>query len=40
MLYLVSDLSLVLWHTFGLTHNTRVEDFPVVSWNVLWKTIG
>jgi primary-amine oxidase len=21
---------LVLWHTFGLTHNPRVEDFPVM----------
>jgi len=22
--------SLVLWHTFALTHHPRVEDFPVV----------
>lgn len=24
------DSSLVLWHTFGLTHNPRTEDWPVV----------
>jgi len=21
---------IVLWHSFGLTHNPRVEDFPVM----------
>ncbi|WVQ71769.1 hypothetical protein IAR50_001310 [Cryptococcus sp. DSM 104548] len=26
----VEDTDLVLWHTFGLTHNARVEDFPVM----------
>ena len=26
----VENTDLVLWHTFGLTHNPRVEDFPVV----------
>ncbi|KAL4750026.1 hypothetical protein BDW72DRAFT_194270 [Aspergillus terricola var. indicus] len=26
----VEDDDLVLWHTFGLTHNPRVEDFPVM----------
>ncbi|KAK6906461.1 hypothetical protein I204_00732 [Kwoniella mangroviensis CBS 8886] len=26
----VANDDLVLWHTFGLTHNTRVEDFPVM----------
>jgi primary-amine oxidase len=27
----VENTDLVLWHTFGLTHNPRVEDFPVVG---------
>ncbi|KAL3431918.1 copper amine oxidase [Aspergillus tetrazonus] len=26
----VEDEDLVLWHTFGLTHNPRIEDFPVM----------
>lgn len=26
----VENTDIVLWHTFGLTHNPRVEDFPVV----------
>ncbi|KAH3371209.1 hypothetical protein KXV52_001456 [Aspergillus fumigatus] len=26
----VENEDLVLWHTFGLTHNPRVEDFPVM----------
>ncbi|WVQ80952.1 hypothetical protein IAT38_003059 [Cryptococcus sp. DSM 104549] len=26
----VANADLVLWHTFGLTHNPRVEDFPVM----------
>ncbi|KAI6845993.1 putative copper amine oxidase [Hortaea werneckii] len=26
----VRDEDLVLWHTFGMTHNPRVEDFPVM----------
>ncbi|KAL4916401.1 copper amine oxidase [Aspergillus aurantiobrunneus] len=26
----VEDEDVVLWHTFGLTHNPRVEDFPVM----------
>ncbi|KAL4804661.1 copper amine oxidase [Aspergillus unguis] len=26
----VENEDLVLWHTFGLTHNPRIEDFPVM----------
>lgn len=26
----VENEDLVIWHTFGLTHNPRVEDFPVM----------
>ncbi|WWC62350.1 uncharacterized protein I303_104946 [Kwoniella dejecticola CBS 10117] len=26
----VENTDIVLWHTFGLTHNPRVEDFPVM----------
>lgn len=26
----VRDEDVVLWHTFGMTHNPRVEDFPVM----------
>ncbi|WWC88939.1 uncharacterized protein L201_003854 [Kwoniella dendrophila CBS 6074] len=26
----VDNTDLVVWHTFGLTHNPRVEDFPVM----------
>lgn len=26
----VRDQDVVLWHTFGMTHNPRVEDFPVM----------
>ncbi|KAJ5084886.1 Copper amine oxidase [Penicillium alfredii] len=26
----VEDEDVVLWHTFGLTHNPRIEDFPVM----------
>ncbi|RMZ08836.1 hypothetical protein D0864_01647 [Hortaea werneckii] len=26
----VRDEDLVLWHTFGMTHNPRVEDFPIM----------
>ncbi|OCF40041.1 hypothetical protein I317_06179 [Kwoniella heveanensis CBS 569] len=26
----VDNADVVLWHTFGLTHNPRVEDFPVM----------
>ncbi|KAK6911066.1 hypothetical protein L486_05318 [Kwoniella mangroviensis CBS 10435] len=26
----VDNADLVVWHTFGLTHNPRVEDFPVM----------
>lgn len=26
----VEDTDIVLWHTFGLTHNPRPEDFPVM----------
>lgn len=26
----VRDKDVVLWHTFGMTHNPRVEDFPVM----------
>lgn len=26
----VRDDDIVLWHTFGITHNPRVEDFPVM----------
>ncbi|KAF9895358.1 hypothetical protein FE257_000262 [Aspergillus nanangensis] len=26
----VENADLVLWHTFGLTHNPRIEDFPVM----------
>ncbi|KFZ03572.1 hypothetical protein V502_10836 [Pseudogymnoascus sp. VKM F-4520 (FW-2644)] len=31
----VRDDDLVLWHTFGLTHNPRVEDFPVMPCEVI-----
>ncbi|KAJ5888616.1 Copper amine oxidase N2-terminal [Penicillium taxi] len=27
---IVENEDLVLWHTFGLTHNPRIEDFPVM----------
>ncbi|KAH7010111.1 hypothetical protein EDB80DRAFT_868631 [Ilyonectria destructans] len=27
--YLVND-DIVIWHTFGFTHNPQVEDFPVM----------
>lgn len=27
---LVRDTDIVVWHTYGLTHNPRVEDFPVM----------
>jgi primary-amine oxidase len=26
----IENDDIVVWHTFGLTHNPRVEDFPVV----------
>lgn len=26
----VRDQDIVVWHTFGMTHNPRVEDFPVM----------
>ena len=26
----VRNQDLVVWHTFGMTHNPRVEDFPVM----------
>ncbi|CAG9951040.1 unnamed protein product [Clonostachys rosea f. rosea IK726] len=26
----VRDQDIVIWHTFGMTHNPRVEDFPVM----------
>ena len=26
----VRDEDIVVWHTFGMTHNPRVEDFPVM----------
>lgn len=26
----VKDRDIVVWHTFGLTHNPRVEDFPIM----------
>lgn len=26
----VDDEDIVVWHSFGLTHNPRVEDFPVM----------
>merc|ERR1712187_533303 len=26
----VENEDVVLWHTFGLTHNPRIEDFPVM----------
>lgn len=31
----VRDKDLVLWHTFGLTHNPRVEDFPVMPCEIV-----
>ena len=30
LLLKLSLLSLVLYHSFGITHNPRIEDFPVV----------
>ncbi|CAL8116407.1 unnamed protein product [Orchesella dallaii] len=27
----IRDTDIVLWHTFGLTHIPRVEDFPLMS---------
>jgi primary-amine oxidase len=26
----VRNQDIVVWHTFGMTHNPRVEDFPVM----------
>jgi primary-amine oxidase len=26
----VRDSDIVLWHTFGSTHNPRIEDWPVM----------
>jgi primary-amine oxidase len=31
----VRDQDIVVWHTFGMTHNPRVEDFPVMPVEVL-----
>lgn len=31
----VRNEDVVLWHTFGLTHNVRVEDFPVMPTEML-----
>lgn len=31
----VRDKDLVLWHTFGLTHNPRVEDYPVMPSEII-----
>ena len=27
----VRNEDIVIWHTYGLTHNPRVEDFPIMS---------
>lgn len=27
---IVKDRDIVIWHTFGLTQNPRVEDFPIM----------
>ncbi|KAF2465688.1 uncharacterized protein BDR25DRAFT_378355 [Lindgomyces ingoldianus] len=31
----VRDRDIVLWHTFGMTHNPRVEDYPVMPVEII-----
>jgi len=31
----VRNQDIVLWHTFGMTHNSRVEDFPVMPVEIM-----
>jgi len=35
----VEDEDVVVWHTFGVTHIPRVEDFPVMSVEVCGFTL-